>query len=56
MDKWVQVFGQILQTDMGALEQATSDADQIDKLNKEEGWKLKGIVSGTLLNLLEKYE
>jgi len=56
MDRWVQIFGQILQTDMGPIEHPTTDSELIDKLNKEEGWKLKGIVSGTLLDLLQKYE
>lgn len=55
MDNWVNCFCQILQTDMGALETSTNDPEQISRLNKEKGWKLKGIVTGTAYSLFSKY-
>jgi|JI10StandDraft_1071094.scaffolds.fasta_scaffold257957_2 hypothetical protein len=56
MDKWIEAFTQILGIEMGPLEQQTQDVNSIDALNKEKGWKLKGIVAGTVLDLLQKYE
>ena len=42
--------------EMGPLEVQQSDSAAIELLNKEKGWKLKGIVSGTALELLQKYQ
>ena len=56
MDPWIEAFTQILGIDMGNLEQQTQDVNRIDALNKEKGWKLKGIVAATVLDLLQKYE
>lgn len=56
LDSWVAAFTQIMAIDMGALQQPTQNAEQVEALNKEKGWKLKGLVSGTLLTLLQKYE
>jgi len=56
MDAWVEAFTQILAIDMGPLETQTQDVNQVDAFNREKGWKLKGIVAATVLDLLQKYD
>jgi len=52
---WVAFFLDILATPGGeALETATESSAQIEELNKNEFWRLKGIVAQTTHKLFSK--
>jgi hypothetical protein len=52
---WVGLFNQILQQDLGeGLQTLTESFDAINKLNKQPGWQLKGIVAQISLQLYQK--